>query len=220
MIYQVRLFRGLRALGAMLHQLEQAETVYGLKNRVLLLFLSSLLIFAVSGWFGLGAHEISAEINNLSNSQFEWEKFLFWIGRLIAGLLFAAIYLYLMSLWFDIWTESSFKSLLVVQAFAFLPILIEKILHILFLVLLGLDWYSTPFSLGAIAQSAHAPAWIIYFLGCASLFKIWSMYIQFIGLRKLAGMSRGAALLLTLSIHLIFWAITATLAFFELKPFF
>lgn len=203
----------------MLHQLGQAETVYGLNNRVMLLFLSSLLIFAVSGWFGLGTHEISAEINNLSNSQFEWEKFLFWIGRLVSGLLFAAIYLYIMSLWFDIWTEAPFKHLLIVQAFAFLPILIEKIIHILCVSLLGLDWYSSPVSLGAIAQSAHAPAWIIYFSGCATLFKVWSMYIQFIGLRKLAAMQRGAALLVTVSIHLIFWAITATLAFFELGSF-
>ena len=191
MIYQVRLFKGLQQPRLHFQQLGDAESVYGLRKRVLFLFLSSILILALSSWFGLGTHEISAEINTLSNSQFEWEKFLFFLGRILNGALFAAIILYLMALWFHVWLDAPFHKLIAMQALAFIPLLIEQAVHILLVVWLGISTYSSPFSLGPIVQSLHAPSWIAAFFGCISLFKLWTIYLQYIGIRRLTGGSQG-----------------------------
>ncbi|RLQ96845.1 hypothetical protein [Falsibacillus albus] len=220
MVYQLRFFKGLRHPNDQFHQLEKAETIYDLRLRFFLLFAASVLIFAVISMFGLGTNEISGEVNILTNSQFEWEKFLFLLGRILLGFIFPALYLYLMSLWFWIWTDADYRKLMVVHSFVLMILLTEQVIHTIFVVWLGLGWFSSPLSLGVIAQSLDFPKWLIAFLGCITVFKIWALTLQYIGIRKLARTNRAVTILLVLSIHLIYWAIAATLAFFELKTFF
>ncbi|RWR13499.1 hypothetical protein QNH23_18020 [Siminovitchia fortis] len=217
MIYQLRILKGLFYPNRSLFQLEKAEAVYGLRPNILLLFFLSALVFSVSGLAGIGSHVISSELTAVSGGVFEWLKSYFVLGRFIQGLLYAALVIFFQALWFWTLTDAPYPKLVVLQAFILPILLLEQIVNIGLAVQMNLPWFSSPFSFGPAAHYITDKRFLIYFLGCISLFKIWVISIQLYGLRILSSRRRLTSFFIILGIHVIFWLGTAFLAFLNFK---
>lgn len=217
MIYQLRILRGLLYPKESFFQLEKAESVYDLRLRLCLLFLMSTLVFAISGFAGIGSHVFSSELTAGSSGEFEWLKSYFVAGRFILGLLYAGLIILFQALWFWTLTDVPYSKLVVLQAFVFPILLLEQAINIFLAVQLNLPWFSSPFSLGPAAQYITDKQYFIYFLGCISLLKFWAISIQFYGLRILSHRRRWTLLSIILGVHIIFWLGSAFLAFLDFK---
>ncbi|BCB05894.1 hypothetical protein [Bacillus sp. KH172YL63] len=215
---EVKLIRGLRQPSHFFYQLQVAEGLKGYKQKVLLVILLSALVFGLISSFGIGMDPLSKQLTELSPATFEMEKFLFFLGRLIAGLLYAAVVLFVPALIF--WTisdEGEYRKLVIIQALVLMILLIEKLTYIPLSIFFSLDWFSSPLSLGVIAQYITGKALVIYFLGCFSLFKIWIFYIQYKGIKRLTQQKNWVIWLVILLTNALFWGVTTLLAFLDIS---
>ena len=212
---EVRLVKGLLNPSVYFYQLRESEILKGYFQKVMWLFLLSALIFGLNAGFGWGTVPLSKEITTLSPMDFEVHKFYFLLGRLLLGLLYAAIILFIPTLLFWTISEADFKKLVVMQGITLIILLIEKLTYLPLLTYLSLNWYSSPLSLGVISQSMTDNEWLHYFLGNISLFKLWIIYIQFVALKWLTGKKSGLILLWVSFIHMLLWCFTAFLAYID-----
>jgi hypothetical protein len=213
---EVKLLKGLRRPGYFFYRLKEMEVLKGYRKNIFILFLLSVIAFGLISSFGIGMDPLSKELPALSPVAFELEKFMFFLGRLIAGFLYAAIILFIPALVF--WTiseEGEYRKLVIVQGLVLLILLVERLTFIPLSLFFSLDWFSSPLSLGVITQYITETSWVIYFLGCFSLFKIWVFYIQYKGLKKLTEQKNWLIWLVILLTNLFFWAITALLAYID-----
>ncbi|MBS4178092.1 hypothetical protein [Lederbergia citrea] len=217
MMYQTRIFKGLLYTNRSFFQLEKAEVIYGLRTRISWLFLASALVFLISGLFGIGSHVVSPELLKSSPLQYEGLKSYFIIGRIIHGLLYAGCVIFLPALFFWMLSDTWYTKMVVLQAFTLPILLVEQTTFILMATKLNLPWFSSPFSLGVLAQYLTDYEYLIYLLGSMSLFKLVAMVVQYEGLRTFAMKSRVEAIVMVLSINLIFWAFGALQAFINFK---
>lgn len=213
---EVKLIRGLRQPSYFFYQLKETEVLRGYKQKVFLVFLLSAIVFALVSSLGIGMDPLSKELTTLSPFTLEMEKFLFLLGRIISGLLYAAIILFVPALIF--WTisdEGEYRKLVIIQSLVLLILLIERLTYIPLSLFLSLDWFSSPLSLGVIAQYITSKPFIIYLLGCFSLFKIWVFYIQYKGIKRLTQQKNWLIWLVILLTNLLFWSVTAFMAFLD-----
>lgn len=215
MFNEVKLFKGLVHPSTYFYQLRESEILKNYYKKLLLLFLISMLVFGLNGSFGWGTVPLSKEFIELSPVDMEIHKFYFVLGRLLLGILYAAFILFIPALLFWTLSDAEFKKLVVLQGITLIILLIEKLTYLPLLTFLSINWYSSPFALGAISQTLSNSEWLKYFLGSISLFKVWAMVLQYMGLRWLSDKTRIVVLLWVLFINLLFWSITAFLAYID-----
>ncbi len=213
---EVKLIRGLRQPSYFFYQLKESEVLRGYKQKLILVFLLSALVFGLVSSLGIGMDPLSKELTTLSPITYEMEKFLFLLGRIISGIVYAAVILFVPALIF--WTisdEGEYRKLVIIQSLVLLILLIERLTYIPLSLFLSLDWFSSPLSLGVITQYITGKSWVIYFLGCFSLFKIWVFYIQYKGIKRLTQQKNWLIWLVILLTNLLFWSVTAFMAFLD-----
>ncbi|WP_409252215.1 hypothetical protein V1502_19300 [Bacillus sp. SCS-153A] len=215
MFNEVKLLKGVFHPSICFYQLRESEMLKDYYKKILLLFLLSMVIFGLNGIFGLGGVPLSKNILALSPIDFEIHKFYFFVGRLLLGLLYAAFILFIPALLFWTLYEAEFKKLVVLQGITLIVLLIEKLTYLPLLTYLSLNWYSSPLALGVMSQYITDNEWLKYFLGSISVFKVWAMILQFIGLRWLTEIKRITILLWIILVNLLFWSITAFLAYID-----
>jgi hypothetical protein len=216
MLREIILFKGLKKPSFFFYQLKEMEVLKGYRRSIFNLFLLSAIIFGLISAFGIGMDPLSKELTKLSPASYELEKFMFFLGRIIAGILYASIILFVPAVIF--WTISEkgeYRKLIIVQALVVLILLLERLTYIPLSMFFSLDWFSSPLSLGVIAQYITTKPWVIYFLGSFSLFKIWIFYIQYKGLKLLTEQKNWLIWTVILLTNLFFWAITAFLAYID-----
>lgn len=219
MIYQTSIFKGLFYPHRSFFQLHKAEAVYGLNIRLFWLFFSSVVVFIISGSFGIGSHVLSPELARSSSLQYETLKSYFIIGRFILGLLYAGSIIFFIALFYWAFSDTFYKKFVIIQAFCLPILLAEQITYIVLAVFFDLPCFSSPLSLGIIAQHITKIDFFIYLFGSISFFKIWVAVVQYRGVRTLIMLSRVKSALLVISINLFFWALTAVLAFINFNTF-
>ena len=215
---EVKLIRGLRQPSYFFYQLKETEVLKGYKQKVILVFLLSAIVFGLVSSLGIGMDPLSKELTTLTPVTYEMEKFLFLIGRILSGLLYAAIILFVPALIF--WTisdEGEYRKLVITQCLVLLILLIERLTYIPLSLFLSLDWFSSPLSLGVITQYITSKPLFIYLLGSFSLFKIWVFYIQYKGVKRLTQQKNWLIWLVILLTNLLFWSVTAFLAYLDLS---
>jgi hypothetical protein len=216
MLREVNIFKGLRSPSFFFYDLSTAEKTKGYLKTIFRLILISALIYGLISSFGIGMDPLSKELYQLTPASFELEKFLFFLGRILNGIFYSIIILFIPSIIF--WTISEkgeYRKLVIVQGLVLLILLIEKLTYIPLSIFFSLDWFSSPLSLGVIAQYITAKPWVIYFLGSFSLFKIWIFYLQYKGLKRLTQQKNWLIWAVILLTNLFFWAITAFLAYID-----
>ncbi|KAB2336774.1 hypothetical protein F7731_10505 [Cytobacillus depressus] len=185
MFYKLRLVKGIVYPSYLNYQLSQAEKIQGLWKRIILLICSSGFLALLTAFFGIGNEILSKDLLTLPSSDFESIKLLFAFGKTLWGLLFAVFMLFLPALFFWTVTEIPYTKLLSTQTFILFILLIGKAVHLLFALLLGIDLFSSPLSLGVIIQYVTNNELLITLFGSISVFHIWAIYLQYTYIKKM-----------------------------------
>ncbi|WP_272032778.1 hypothetical protein [Oceanobacillus kimchii] len=212
MTYYARLFRMISQTKDESFRLNKAEEVRGLWKITVTLSLVSMIIYGIMAFLGVGSEEISKNGIWLSSVDFEASKLWFVLGRMVYGLLFAAIVIFLPSLLFYLLTGISYKKLIIIQHTALIVFLIERLLWIPLALLAGLSWYVSPLSFGIIASYITNISWIVYFFGAISLFQLWIIYFQANFLAKYSDVRNRFVWLNVILIHFLGWVVASVLA--------
>lgn len=187
MVYHIQLFKGIFHPRTYLYQLKESEKTSGLFSRLTLLLLLSVVISLVSSFFGLDSEHISTRLTDLQNGHFEWQKTFFGLGKVLGAVIYPALFLFFFSVAFWIFTnETEFKDVFILHVFVLFIHLLEDVLTLPFRIMIGLDSYSSPFSLGILGQYLTDNHYIIHFLGGLSLFQLWGIVFQVLVLNMLA----------------------------------
>ncbi|UII55644.1 hypothetical protein LS684_18770 [Cytobacillus spongiae] len=209
MIYQVRLLKGLLHPQELFFQLHKAEVIKGLKPRIFLLFVFSIIIYAMSAFYGMGTESISKELAELPRSEFETRKLLFMLGKIAWAILYTAIILFVPAAFFWVFTDLPFNKVVVIQLIAACLLLLEKALVFLVASIWGLNRFSSPFSLGVVSQYVIEYEFLIYFFSFISIFSVWTIYFQYNGIKKISNKEPKMVALMVVGINLIFWLIAS-----------
>ncbi|WP_062108521.1 hypothetical protein [Bacillus niameyensis] len=213
MIYQTRILKAWLHPQRNFIQLANSEIIRGMNASIIGLLLASGFVFFLSGWFGIGTHVLSPTLVESSKAEFASLKSFFLVGRTLLGFIYAGLIITLPSLCFWTFTHVDYSKLVAIQIITLPILLLEQLTFIFLAISFDLPWYSSPLSLGVIAQYFISKNYVIYLLGSISFFKIWVMVIQYYGLRELSKLSRLPTFLMVLFLNLVGWCLTATLAF-------
>ncbi|RFU67400.1 hypothetical protein D0469_15130 [Peribacillus saganii] len=217
MIYQVQLLKGLFHPALIRYQLKQAESVKGFLPKVIFLFIISILLFAVSGLFGIGSETISKEVEALSAAELESKKQLFILGRLFAGILFAALFLFLSAMFFWLAADISYIKLVSVQMIVLCIGLFEKALLIPISVAMDINKDASPFALGVIGQHFTSNGYLIHFLGEISIFQVLMIALQYYFITNLSNKNKYLILGTVVVFYLLVWLVSAFLTYINIS---
>ena len=189
-MYNVRLLKGLREPYLNAQQLVKGETITGFWKKTILLLFLTILVSAVTAYFGIGNEILSKQLNESTNTEFEAAKSLFAGGQILWSLLAALLIITIPSLFFWALSDREWKKFIVVQLYVLTILLFEKVITALFTIFLGLPDLSNPFSLGVMGQTITDNNSILELLSQITVFKIWVIVLQYKYIRVLAERSR------------------------------
>lgn len=216
MHFRVQLLRGLHRPYICSQEMRDAEQIEGFWKRSALLLITSLILFGISAYFGIGNESLSKTIYELSPIEFETIKALFGIGQVIQGVLISIILILLPALYFWVFTNVDYKKLVIMQLFILTIYLIEQAMSIPFH-LVGMDQNSLPFSFGVVAQYLTEHELIINFFSTITLFKIWSMILQVIYIKVLSEKSTMISLFIVIPFNLFIWILIALFSYIRFE---
>ncbi|MEH7121991.1 MULTISPECIES: hypothetical protein [unclassified Bacillus (in: firmicutes)] len=217
MVYYVHLLKGLLAPNTFSYQIMRAETIRGLWKKAIWLTVISMILFTLSGYFGIGMDFLTKEITDLSRKEFEMEKLFAIVGRLIWGMIFSLLVLFGFSVILWAILDMSYKKIVVVQQFVLCILLLEKAILLPFNIWLGIGPEASPFSLGVIAAYLTSSSILVYFFSHISLFTVWVIFFQYKALKGLGERSPKTVLLTIILAHLFIWVVSALLSYLEIE---
>jgi hypothetical protein len=215
MKYQLNVWKALIHPRTHLYQLAQSEVIGSLKRNTFILLLLSLSVFFVKGMLGIEQHPISRELVTLSMDEFIERKTYFFVGQILNGGLYPLLFIVLPAIYYWSLTDIEFKKLIAVQMIVFPIYLLQSIIQALLYVLPGLPWYSSPLSLGILAQILTNNEFFIYFFGSITWFQVWIFYIQFKALKELTSINNSKKILFITVFHIIIILIHSLLSYID-----
>lgn len=215
--YRVPLLRGLKEPYMISHQLRKEERFSGLWKQVVLIMLLSALVFGLSAYVGIGSEHASRSLTDMSRSEYELFKLFFTSGQIIYGILYAAMIIFLPSLLFWTLVDVEYRKLISIQLMVMLVLLMEKAINIPLFLFLGLNSESSIFSFGIIAQAASFPELLVYTFSAITLFKIWTLVLQYKYLNAISERSPRFLIFMLVGTHLFFVIVSALLSSIQLE---
>ncbi|MDW7617034.1 hypothetical protein SC499_20620 [Peribacillus simplex] len=219
MVYQVRLLKGILEPHRSRYQLQNVEAVTRLGWKLLFLYFLSIIVFAISGYFGIGSESFSKEITKMSVNEFEAGKFLILSGNIIASLIYPSIYIFLAALFFWIVTDIPYIKLVIVQMIIFGLQLLEKALLIPLFVLMDIGNDSNLFSLGVIGQYFLRSDYFIHFFSEITIFQFLIIALQYFYLKEFSQRNNYLVLVMIVLFYLATWFVKAFLAYIQVGVF-
>lgn len=179
MMYHVRLLKGLRQPYLNAQSLGKAEQITGFWWKLVLLAVLTMILSAVTAYFGVGNEILSKQINNLTNTEFEATKIFFALGQILWAMFAALIVITVPSILFWAVSDIEWKKYIVVQQYVLGIYLLEKLITAIFMMTMGLPEISNPFSLGILGQLFTKNNIVLQFLAEITFFKIWAIVLQY-----------------------------------------
>ncbi len=215
-MYYVRLLRGLKEPYLTSQQLMKAEKITGFWKKGLWLLFITLIVSALTAYFGIGNELVSKELNSLSSTGFEATKSLFAAGQVTWSIVAILLIMTIPSLFFWTVSDIEWKKYIIVQFFVVTILLIEKVILIPFTIFIGLPDLSNPFSLGIIGQYLTSNDIILQFLAQLSIFKIWAVVLQYKYVKAFSEKSAFQTALIVIGFNLILMIVSVFLTIMDL----
>lgn len=219
MTYQVKLVKGLFRPSLSSFQLKETEEITAFKLKLVWVYMASILLFSISGYFGIGTESVSKELNGLSTERFETGKLLVFFGNVLAGLILPSIFLFVSAMIFWVITDIPYIKLVIVQMIGFTLFLMEKILLLPFFILMDLNQDANPFSLGVVSQYFIANDYFIHFFSEVSIFSVAIIVITYKYLKALSEKKSIIILLMVCISYLIYWFFAAFCSYLDVNVF-
>ncbi|WP_050613758.1 hypothetical protein [Bacillus testis] len=220
MTFRIQPLKGFFRPGTYGYQLQEAEAASGYKRNIILLFLISVCLYAISAVFGIGTESISKELTALNAGEFEVRKQLFFAGRLLLGLLIPAVYLFVSALYFWTFVNIPYQKLVIIQMTAFCLFLLEKLINIPMFVLMHIDAASNPFSLGIIAQYITHKELIIAFFSEITIFQIGMIGVICYYVLRLTDRSKKEVIPFIVAFFVVCWILSSMFSYIKIGVFF
>lgn len=217
MIYYVHLLKGLFSPNVFFYQIGKAEEIRGLWKKAALLTLLCVLFFSLSSYFGLGMEFLSKEITEIGQQQMEAKKFIVAVGQLVWGITYALFVLFGLSVIFWAALDMEYLKIVAIQLFVLVILLLEKVILLPLNVWLGIGPEASPFSLGVITRYLTSNMILVYFFSHFSIFKVWTIFFQYRGLKGLSDKNPKVVLLIIVVVNLFFWLASALLSYLKLE---
>ena len=173
-------------LKSMLHPRETNIEIRGVmtKTQYILWFggllLYSTVLFGVYGFLGLGSENLSVFMETLKEPRWEMTKFLYFVGKLAAGLLYPLLFtLYFTVLFWIVFEDLSFQRVWKLQLIPLIAMLAAKTIELLCMLLLRVPEHSSPFSLGVIAQMLTPKIFWVELAANITIFILMAGYLQY-----------------------------------------
>lgn len=179
MMYHVRLLKGLRQPYLNAQSLGKAEQITGFWWKLVLLAVLTMILSAVTAYFGVGNEILSKQITNLTNTEFEAAKIFFALGQILWAMFAALIVIIVPSILFWAVSDIEWKKYIVVQQYVLGIYLLERLTTAIFTMTMGLPEISNPFSLGVLGQLFTTNNIVLQFLAEITIFKIWAIVLQY-----------------------------------------
>lgn len=215
MTFRINLLKGIYKRENFSYQLQKAEAFVGYKRIIAFLFFLSMCIYAVGAVFGIGAELLSKEMTTISSGELEAKKQLFFLGRVVTGLVVPAFLIFIGALYYWSFLNLSYQKLVIIQLSVFSIFLLEKILQIPMFLLMDISATSNPFSLGIIVQYITNQELIIQFFSQITIFQVWMITIACYYLQRLSKQSKSTIIVLVVSFFLFCWIISSILSFIK-----
>lgn len=213
-MYQFNVLKLLHSFDNQIDQLKEAENINKLWKSFLILLFCGIIVYGWMGYLGIESHLILNSSYFFSQDIYESNKLWFIVGRVLYGFLFSLIVVFFPALIFKwLFVEISFDKLVSMQLVVFLILLFERLTWIPLVTIFGLDWFSSPFSLGVIASYITSKSWVIYFFGSISLFEIFIIYFQIKFLKAFFENNRAAIYVTVIFLHFILWWFISLITF-------
>ncbi|WP_067730363.1 hypothetical protein [Oceanobacillus damuensis] len=213
MTYRIHLFRILTSMEDNLFRIKKTERIQNLWKVSIILALTSVIVYLLMAFLGLGSEGISSNAVSLSQPAYETSKLWFVLGRMLYALLFAAFILFVPSLLFYLLTGIPYKKLVIMQQVVLAVMLVERVLWIPLVIFAGLNWQVSPISFGIIASYITETPWIIYFFGAITLFQLWIIWFQVKYLSTFSEMKKYVIWINVVLLHFLGWCLAALTAF-------
>ncbi|KOP71969.1 hypothetical protein ACFFHH_02020 [Cytobacillus solani] len=217
MVYYVQLIKGLLHPSNFSYQMEKAEEIRGLWKKVVFLILSSILISAIAGYYGVGLDILAKEITGIPQQELEAKKVIAGIGKVIWGAGFAAFVLFGWSIILWALMDLPYKKLVVIQLFVLIILLLEKAVLLPFNVSLGISSEFSPFGLGVMARYITSNMIVVYLLSHISIFKIWVIIFQYVCIKRMSEKNPKVIFILIVCVNLFFWLISTLLSYLKIE---
>lgn len=217
--YRVRLARGLLHPYASSYQLGTAESIGGIRLKLLLLYIISIIISGISGLLGIGTESLSMDLAILGEGLYADGKLLAFLGSLVYGLFWPTVFIFLSSLFFWVITELPYKKIIVIQMFIFVLFLAEKAILLPIFIGFGLSFDSSPFALGVISQYLIPNEYFIHFFSSISLFQAAALVLNYYYLKGLSGKSKYLLMGAVCIFYLACWFAEAFRAYVNISLF-
>lgn len=217
MMYHVRLLKGLRQPYMNAQSLVKAEQISGFWQKMVLLAVLTMILSAVTAYFGIGNEILSKQINNMTNTEFEAAKIFFALGQILWSLFAALIVITVPSLLFWTVSDIEWKKFIVVQQYVLGIILLEKLITSIFMITMGLPEFSNPFSFGVIGQMFTTNNIILQFLAEITVFKIWAIVLQFKYVKILSQKNSQMTALIVIGLNMLIWIAAVFLNIMQLE---
>lgn len=193
-------------------RLKKAEKLQGFWKSGIIMLLAAILIYCWMAYLGMGSNLVSQGAIGLDPTVYNVHKLWYVAGRILFAAVFWGGTLFGVAALFHMVTEIPFRKLVIMQQLVFGLLLVERLIWIPLAVYAGLDWFSSPMSLGVIAGYLTSKSWIIYFFGAISIFKIAVMFLQVHFIRELSDMSKSGVWASVIFLHVFQWCLTALFA--------
>ncbi|MFS0784379.1 hypothetical protein [Bacillus sp. 1P06AnD] len=220
MTFRIQPLKGFFRPGTYGYQLQEAEAASGYKRNLILLFLISVCIYAISAVFGIGNESLSKELTALSDGEFEVRKQLFFIGRVVLGILIPAVYVMLSALYFWTFVNIPYQKLVIINMTAFCLFLAEKLIEIPMFVLMHIDGASNPFSLGIIAQYITDKELIVHFFSEITIFQAGMIAVICYYILRLTDRSKKAVIPFIIAFFVVCWLLSSLFSYIKIGVFF
>lgn len=144
------------------------------------LLLYSTILFGVYGYLGLGSENLSVYLETVKETRWEMSKFLYFIGKLAAGLLYPLLFtLYFTVLFWIVFEDLSFRGVWKLQLIPLIVMLIAKTIELIFMLLLRVPEHSSPFSLGIMTQMLTPQIFWVELAANITIFVLLAGYLQY-----------------------------------------
>ncbi|KUP04123.1 hypothetical protein Q75_16165 [Bacillus coahuilensis p1.1.43] len=215
-MHRVQFFKGVVRPHRYFYSLREAENISRFAVQYGLLLAVTFFLFLLKGAFGIGTETLSEQLTASPSTELAVKKFYIMLGHGISGIAIMLLFTLFLSLLYWVLSEVRYKQAVIVMGVAFVPILIETLLHWPLGAWFGLGWSSSPFGLGVLAQEFTDREWVVSIFGSWTVFKGWSIVLQYYGFKDLLDEMRGRVLIAVIvSINIAYWAIAGVLKFVD-----
>ena len=175
------------------------------------LLLYSLFIFGLYGYLGIGSENLSVYMENLKDGRWEMVKFIFFIGKVIAGLFYPFIFtLFFTVMFWIVFEEMSFWSVWKLQIIPLMIMLLAKSVELVFMIFLRIPEHSLPFALGVLTQIITPQIFWVELASNISLFALLAAYLQYMIFHKSLNFSKRRVIIIVSASWIVYVLLEST----------